>query len=171
MKVLFLDRDGIINIDKGYVYKIEDFIFIKSFLKGIHKFIDNGFSLIIITNQSGIGRGYYSEKDYEILTTFYLNELRKKGINILDVYFCPHTKEDKCSCRKPNDGLIQSAIKDHNININKSILIGDKISDILAGEKAKIPKCFLLNTGQEINEVNKNKSFSDLEKLANFLFD
>ena len=114
--------------------------------------------------------GYYSKKNFEILTTFYLNELRKKDIKILCVYHCPHTKKDKCSCRKPNDGLIQSAIKDYNIDINKSILVGHKISDILAGEKAKTPKCYLLKTGQEINEVNKSKSFSDLEKLANVLF-
>lgn len=171
MKVLFLDRDGIINIDKGYVYKVEDFVFIKSFLKGIHRFIEKGFSLIIITNQSGIGRGYYSKKDYETLTAFYLNELMNKGIDILDVYFCPHTDEDKCSCRKPNDGLIQAAINDYNIDVNKSILVGDKLSDVLAGEKANISKCFLINTGEEINRVNKYKSFRDLEKLANFLFD
>jgi D-glycero-D-manno-heptose 1,7-bisphosphate phosphatase len=141
-KALFLDRDGTINIEKNYVYKIEDFKFIDGIFEIISAYLNQGFLIIIITNQSGIARGYYTEDEYQKLTKWMINEFKTKGIDITKVYHCPHHPKvtGNCECRKPNPGMILKAINEFNINPANSILIGDKKSDILAGEKAGIGK-------------------------------
>jgi len=141
-KALFLDRDGTINIEKNYVHKIEDFEFIDGVIELILGYVKQDFLVIVITNQAGIARGYYTEKDYQKLTDWMLAELRKKGIIIKKVYHCPHHPEitGECQCRKPNPGMIFQAIQDFNIDPVKSVLIGDKKSDILAGINAGIGK-------------------------------
>ena len=113
----------------------------------IKKYAEQGFLIIIITNQAGIARGYYTENDYYILTDWMVAEFRKKGINIAKVYHCPHHPEitGECDCRKPNPGMILQALKDFDINPAESVLIGDKKSDILAGENAGIGKNLYVN--------------------------
>lgn len=145
-KALFLDRDGTINIEKNYVYKIEDFEFIEGVLGLILKYYKQGFLIIIITNQAGIARGYYTDKNYKNLTNWMLNQFDLNGIKISGVYYCPHHPEitGNCNCRKPNPGMINQAIHEFNIDASKSILIGDKKSDILAGENAGIGKNFYI---------------------------
>ena len=146
-KALFLDRDGTINIEKNYVYLIDNFEFIEAMIPFIKKYAEQGFLIIIITNQAGIARGYYTENDYYILTDWMVAEFRKKGINIAKVYHCPHHPEitGECNCRKPNPGMILQALKDFDINPAESVLIGDKKSDILAGENAGIGKNLYVN--------------------------
>ena len=141
-KALFLDRDGTINIEKNYVYKIEDFEFIDGIFELIKSYQEKGFLIFIITNQAGIARGYYTEKDYKALTDWMIKQFRKKGINITKVYHCPHHPEitGSCNCRKPNPGMILDAIKEFNIDPVNSVLIGDKKSDILAGKRAGLGK-------------------------------
>jgi len=141
-KALFLDRDGTINVEKNYVYKIEDFEFIDGIFELIKSYQEKGFLIFIITNQAGIARGYYTEKDYKTLTNWMLEQFQKKGITITKVYHCPHHPEitGPCRCRKPNPGMILDAIKEFNIDPVNSVLIGDKKSDILAGEKAGLGK-------------------------------
>lgn len=141
-KALFLDRDGTINVEKNYVYKIDDFEFIEGVLDLISSYYKKGFLIFIITNQAGIARGYYTEDDYQILTNWILNEFHNKNIEIAKVYHCPHhpSISGKCDCRKPNPGMILKAIDEFNIDPINSILIGDKESDILAGENAGIGK-------------------------------
>ena len=141
-KALFLDRDGTINIEKNYVYKIEDFEFIDGIFELIKSYQEKGFLIFIITNQAGIARGYYTEKDYKALTDWMIKQFRKKGINITKVYHCPHHPEitGSCDCRKPNPGMILDAIKEFNIDPVNSVLIGDKKSDILAGRNAGLGK-------------------------------
>lgn len=131
-RAIFLDRDGVINIDKGYVSKIEDFKFIDGVIKSLKKLQNAGFLLIIITNQSGIGRGYYSLEDFEKLTNWMLEELKKSGVFIEKVYFCPHSPDENCECRKPSSGMIKEALKEFNIDPKNSWMVGDKQSDILA---------------------------------------
>lgn len=94
-KAIFLDRDGTINVDKKYLHKIEDFEFLPGVLDGMKMLQNAGYLLIVITNQSGIGRGYYSEKDFEILNSWMLGELESKGIHIARVYYCPHLPNAK----------------------------------------------------------------------------
>ncbi len=139
-KALFLDRDGTINIEKNYIYRIEDFEFIPGVLELIQKYFDSGYLIIIITNQAGIARGFYSEEDYFRLTRWMLNEFELNGIKITKVYHCPHHPDitGSCNCRKPKPGMILQAIEEFNINPAASVLIGDKKSDILAGENAGI---------------------------------
>lgn len=152
MKALFLDRDGVINIDKNYVYKSSDFEFVDGIVEVLKFFQDKGYLIIVITNQAGIGRGYYSEDDFQILTSWMLKQLKEKGIFISKVYYCPfhpthgigHYKKDSFN-RKPNPGMILDAEKEFNLDLKESILIGDKESDIIAGKKAGIGCSVLLN--------------------------
>ena len=129
-KALFLDRDGIINIDSGYVSKIENFQFTEDIFDLLHLFIQHKYQLYIVTNQSGIGRGYYTQDDFDILTTWMLSEFKKQNIEITSVHHCPHAPEEKCLCRKPNTGMIDEILALHSIDLRHSWLIGDKQSDI-----------------------------------------
>ena len=137
-KALFLDRDGIINIDHGYVSTIEEFDFVEGVFDLLQHFIKQGFILFIVTNQSGIGRGYYSSKDFEILTTWMLNELAEQGIKIEAVHHCHHAPEEKCFCRKPAIGMVDAILFEHNIDLDNSWMIGDKQSDIDLAHNAHI---------------------------------
>jgi len=143
-KAAFLDRDGVINVDKGYVHKIEDFEFKEGIFELLKLLQEKGFKLFVVTNQSGIGRGYYTLKDFEKLTKFMLDELKKRGIEIKEVAFCPHHPDENCECRKPKPTMILNLAKKYNINLKKSIMIGDKISDIKAGENAGVGKSYLV---------------------------
>lgn len=142
IKALFLDRDGTINIEKNYVYKIEDFEFQTGIFEIIKKYQNLGFIIFIITNQSGIARGFYTDNDFISLNNWMLKELEKEGITITKTYYCPHHPDytGECDCRKPNPGLILKAIQEFNIDPVNSVLIGDKKRDILAGKNAGIGK-------------------------------
>jgi len=129
-KALFLDRDGIINIDHGYTYKIEDFEFVEDIFNFIKAYSDAGYIIFIVTNQSGIGRGYYTKQDFKHLTTWMLNIFKSKQIHIENVYFCPHSPEENCHCRKPNIGMMEQALSAYDIDLTNSWLVGDKQSDI-----------------------------------------
>ncbi|WP_346859551.1 HAD family hydrolase [uncultured Draconibacterium sp.] len=141
-KALFLDRDGTINIEKNYVWKIEDFEFQPGIFNLIKEYQSTGFLIFVITNQSGIARGFYTENDFKILNDWMLDQFKINGIEITKVYHCPHHPEitGKCTCRKPQPGMINQAIDEFNISRVKSVLIGDKKRDILAGENAGIGK-------------------------------
>ena len=153
-KALFLDRDGVINKEKNYLYKIEDFEFIDGVFETCKYFQDNGYLIIVITNQAGIARGKYTEDDYQILTDWMIKEFEKKDIKISKVYHCPHHPDfsGDCECRKPNPGMILQAKKDFNIDLSQSILVGDKNSDIEAGIKAGVKMNYLVETGYGIEE-------------------
>ena len=161
IKVAFLDRDGVINKEVNYLYKIKDFEYIDNAIEGIKKLIDLGYIIVVITNQAGIARGLFSKEDYLLLTEWYLSDLGNYGVSILDVYHCPHhpngvVKEYsyKCECRKPEPGMLYRAAREHNIDLSESILIGDKISDMQAGINAGLKSVFLVSTGHlvDINE-------------------
>lgn len=137
-KALFLDRDGIINLDHGYVYKIEDFEFMKGIFELVSYFVKHGFLIFIVTNQSGIGRGYYTVQDFNTLTSWMLSKFKAHHISIQEVYYCPHTPEAHCDCRKPNTGMIEACLNRYNIDLNQSWLIGDKQSDIQLARNANI---------------------------------
>ena len=129
-KALFLDRDGIINVDHGYVYKIEDFEFVEGIFDLVKYFSAAGYLLFVVTNQSGIGRGYYSEEDFKVLTRWMLARFEKEGIHIEKVFHCPHSPEAKCHCRKPQTGMIDEAMEIYAIDLSASWMIGDKQSDM-----------------------------------------
>lgn len=152
MRVAFLDRDGVINVDTGYVGLREEFIWTDNCHKSLKVIRSLGFEIVIVTNQSGIARGYYSIQQYKSLTEWYLSELRASEIDVLDVLYCPHHIEGlvpslavNCSCRKPKPGLILDAIRKHSIDVSKSFLVGDKVSDIEAAIAAGIEQHYLLS--------------------------
>ena len=135
-KAIFLDRDGTINVEKHYLYKIQDFEFLPGVIDALKQLQQAGFLLIVITNQSGIARGYYTEEDFQKLNDWMVSTLRKQGVTIADVYYCPHLPDAQvsayrkdCNCRKPKLGMYEQAILDYNIQIGHSYAIGDKIRD------------------------------------------
>lgn len=148
-KALFLDRDGVINEDKGYVSRVEDFSFCAGVFDALRAFEARGYLLIIVTNQSGIGRGYYTQEAYEMLTEWMLGELQKNGVTIAKVCHCPHAPEKKCECRKPRPGMLKEAIEEFGIDPAHSWMVGDKLSDMEAGKNAGVEKCLLVGLKSE----------------------
>ncbi len=151
-KAVFLDRDGVINIDKQYVSKIEDFEFTEGIFDLLLALQEMGYLLIIVTNQSGIGRGYYTEADFHKLTAWKLSELSKRGIKIHEVYYCPHAPESDCGCRKPSPAMLLDAKERYGIDMSASWMIGDKKSDIEAGKQAGVGKTVLIRNQNDIKD-------------------
>ena len=175
MKVAFLDRDGVINKDIGYLNKWDLFEY-KPFVKSaLRKLTRAGYQLIVVTNQSGIARGYYSEKDYNVLTLEMIKDLRMSGIHLLDHFYCPHYSQGiikqyavKCNCRKPRPGLFKKAFKKYNVDRYKSVMFGDRESDIQAAHDAGIEYRFLIKN--DINLQTGLRIFDNLETAVdNFL--
>ena len=164
-KVLFLDRDGVINKDIGYCNKIHDFQFIDGIFDVCKHAKLNGFEIIIVTNQSGIGRGFYSHEDFKRLNKWMLTQLGKKSINILDTYYCPHKPEDYCTCRKPLPGLILKAQKEHSIDLDNSWLVGDKETDIKASIAAGIINNILFTVNKENLQTEAKVVISSLHEF------
>jgi D-glycero-D-manno-heptose 1,7-bisphosphate phosphatase len=144
-RALFLDRDGVINIDHGYVCRPEEFHFVDGIFDLCRAAQELGYFLIVITNQAGIGRGYYSEADFNNLTDWMCRAFSAEGVTIDAVYSCPYHPEHgvgkykaDSSCRKPAPGMLLQAAREHDIDLENSILIGDKESDIQAGIAAGV---------------------------------
>lgn len=137
-KALFLDRDGVINVDFGHVHTKENFIFIDGIFELCRLFQDHGYYIFVVTNQAGIGKGYYSKKTFIDLNSWMKIKFKEQGVEIMETYFCSHKPEDKCLCRKPKPGMLIDAINKYNIDVSSSFLIGDKQSDIDAGKSANI---------------------------------
>ncbi len=179
-KVAFLDRDGVINIDHAYVHKIEDFSFVDGALDAARQLVDAGFTLVIVTNQSGIGRGYYTEEDFWQLTDWMKAEFAKAGAPIAAVYFCPHHPEKAlepyrmmCECRKPAPGMLLKAKDALDIDMAQSVMFGDKSSDMKAAIAAGVPTRILVGTdGKETPASIEEATFvaKDLADGINQLF-
>jgi len=159
IKVVFLDRDGVINEEVGYLHKIKDFKFIDGVIESCNYFLSLGYQIIIVSNQSGIARGIYTEEDFHLVNNWMLKELKQRGIEILDVFFCPHGPDDDCYCRKPKPGLFNDAKFKHNINMNSSWMIGDKETDIQAANNAGISQTILVRSGHKIDESSTNSKY------------
>lgn len=160
---VFLDRDGIINVDKGYVYKISDFEFVPNIFDFIHFLNCREYYIFIVTNQSGVERGYYSENDIKILHDYMLNVLYEKGLYITGISYCPHLY---CNCRKPNNGMLNNFIKKYNLYDNPKIMIGDKETDIMAGYRTK---AFTIQMNKEKTYKMTNLHVNNLlEIIENF---
>ena len=189
-KAIFLDRDGTINVEKDYIYKSEDLVFEEGTIEALKTFKNLGYILIVISNQSGIARGYFTEEDLNIFNNNMNEILKKNGVEITEFYCCPHHPDGigeykkVCECRKPNNKMIEDAIKKYNIAREKSYMIGDKTSDIRAGLKSNL-KTVLVKTGyglKDMEKIDKNetlvcenlKDFSEIlkrEKLNELLFE
>lgn len=140
---IFLDRDGTINEDVGDLCTIEKLIFIPDALKAL-RILQKKFLLFIITNQAGISKEIFTESDFLKFNKKYIKILEKNGIKIMRVYYCPHTREEKCLCQKPNPYFVKKAEKEFNLNRNKSFVIGDHPSDVEMGYNMNIKTVYLL---------------------------
>lgn len=155
----FFDRDGVLNIDKNYLYKIEDFEWQEDAMQAIKFLKEQGYFIAVVTNQSGIARGYYTERDMHALHDHMQCELGKIGVTIDAFYHCPHLPNAEvaayaleCDCRKPAPGMILRAIAEHGIDPTKSFMIGDKQRDIDAGNAAGV-KGYLYKSGSLLEFV------------------
>ena len=158
-KVVFIDRDGVINKEVGYLHKIRDFEFIDGVFDACLHFQKLGYSLIIITNQSGIARGYYNEDDFHLVNNWMIDQFENQGVSILDVFFCPHGPESTCDCRKPKPGMFNQANDKYNIDMENSWMIGDKEADVQAANAAGIKNTILVKSGHEIDEESSKSQF------------
>ncbi len=158
-RAIFLDRDGVINKDKNYLYRKEDFEFIDGVFEACQYFQKLGYQLIVVTNQSGIARGYYQERDFHKLNQWMIEQFSDNGIKILDVFFCPHGPESTCNCRKPKPGMLLEAKIKYNIDMRDSWIIGDNEADISAANASGILNTILVKTGHDIDEANSSAGF------------
>ncbi|MDI3547539.1 MAG: D-glycero-D-manno-heptose 1,7-bisphosphate phosphatase [Halanaerobiales bacterium] len=160
-RAVFLDRDGTINVDKGYLYKKKEFEFIPGAIEAIKMLNDNDYLVIVITNQSGVARGYYSEPDVINLHNFINRELNKYHAYVDKFYYCPHHQEGigrykrKCKCRKPDIGMIEQAVKEFNIDKSQSYMIGNEDSDIKAGINAGLKRSFKVTSSLNLLQIVK----------------
>jgi D-glycero-D-manno-heptose 1,7-bisphosphate phosphatase len=158
-KALFLDRDGVINVDHGYVSTPEQFEFVNGVFEACKHFQAQGYKLVVVTNQSGIARGYYSPEQFKVLTQWMCQQFAAHGVHITAVYHCPHhpTKGhapyvQDCNCRKPAPGMLLQAIAEHGIDPAQSIMVGDKGADMQAAAAAGVGHKVLVQSGQPFSE-------------------
>ena len=168
-KALFLDRDGVINIDHSYVYKIEDFEFTEGIFELLRFFINKGYLLFIVTNQSGIGRGYYREEDFQTLTSWMLDAFKKENINIVSVQHCNHAPEENCACRKPATGMVDEILSQYSIDLVNSWLIGDKQSDIDLAVNTKIGNSIAIGEREMVNFTFSFKTIAECKDKIKIL--
>jgi D-glycero-D-manno-heptose 1,7-bisphosphate phosphatase len=169
-EVIFLDRDGTINVDHGYTYKVEDWEFTDKAPQALKELQDAGFSLCVVTNQSGIGHDLYTTKDMEKLHEHMRSELAKDGVVIEAIAFCPHHREAGCNCRKPKTAMIKQIEKEiGSIDYTKSWTIGDKFADVELGNNAGT-KTILIKS-QYWNDVDLKELSKKPNEIVNNLFE
>ena len=168
-KAVFIDRDGVLVEDTGYVHKIEDFKLIKNAIEGLK--LLKKYKLFIITNQSGIARGVYKVEDFLKFNNHLIKELKRHNIKIEKTYYCPHKPEDNCNCRKPKTKFLEDAEKEFDIDLKKSFVIGDRKSDFEMGKNAGCKTIHVL-TGFGIkakNDVKPDYFAKDLLDAAKWI--
>ncbi len=178
-RALFLDRDGVINKEKRYVHRKEDFEFIDGVFAACRQARAMGYKLVVISNQAGIARGYYSTADFHALNGWMLERFSEQGVIIDGVYFCPHHPTagvgeylSDCRCRKPEPGMILQAADELDIDLAASAVVGDKLSDIEAGIRAGVGTCILVRSGHPLDDgsvPNGVRVALDLSDAVNYL--
>jgi D-glycero-D-manno-heptose 1,7-bisphosphate phosphatase len=172
-KAVFLDRDGTINKEVEYLSSPDDLKLLPETVKALKLLQEKDFKLVVITNQAGIARGYFSEEDYLRVEKKLSVLLEDEGVKLLATYFCPHHPDfgenRLCDCRKPNPGMITKACNEHDIELSESYMIGDKASDILAGINAGVKNVILVETGYGKTELEKLSQVENLEVCENLL--
>ncbi len=179
-KAAFLDRDGVINEDKGYVYRWQDFKFIPGTINSLKRLKELGYALVIVTNQSGLARGYYTEREFHYLNAKINQYLIKNGVVLDKIYYCPHHPKGhvrkfsiNCECRKPAPGMILRAKQELDLCLQGSILFGDKCSDGQAAQAAGIGRAYLI--GPDASNCSSHtevftRKFETLESCVEQIF-
>lgn len=170
---IFLDRDGTINVDHGYVHEIDQFEFIEGVIDALGELKTMGFALVLVTNQSGIARGLFSEAQFEQLTEWMDWSLADRGVDLDGIYYCPHHPQatidefcQQCECRKPEPGMFYSARDDLNIDMAASWMVGDKLEDMQAAYAAGVGTKVLVRTGKPLTPESESVADRVIDSLA-----
>lgn len=161
MKMIFIDRDGVINKDPGgwtqyqYVAELKDFHFIPGALEALKLLNQGRIQVIIVSNQAGVGKGHFTTRRLEEINSMMLAEVKNNGGKICETYYCIHRTEDNCNCRKPKPGMLEAAMKKHGISPKETFIIGDSKVDILAGQAAGLSTIFVLSGKTSMDEMRK----------------
>lgn len=172
---IFLDRDGVINVDIGYVYLVDDFKFIDGVIDALLQLKQKGYLLVVVTNQSGIARGMFTEEQFMSLTEWMDWSLADRGVDLDGIYFCPHHPSEgsdqyrkSCTCRKPGPDMILDAVKHLDIDLTRSYMVGDKPSDMKAAINAGVAHKILVETGKAITEEGRALAEAIYPSLVEF---
>jgi len=172
-KAAFIDRDGVINEDREFVYRVEDFHFIRGSVAALRRLQSAGYLLVVITNQSGIARGLFTEAQYRELEAQMRARLLQEGVTLDCVQYCPHLPDAEvlqyrldCDCRKPRPGMLLGAAALLDIDVSQSILVGDRRADIEAGRAAGVGRCYLVRSGKPVSESDAAMADGAFENLA-----
>ena len=183
-RAVFLDRDGVINLDRAYVHRWEDFEFVPGALDAAARLAAAGWTLVVVTNQSGIARGYYTEDDYQALTRQMVDAFAARGVPVAAVYHCPHHPSGRvaalavdCECRKPAPGMLLRAAREHGLSLPDSMMVGDKPSDIAAARAAGVGRAYLVASdnaesptyGADEEQVGADGAFASLADCVDHL--
>ncbi|QLK62298.1 D-glycero-beta-D-manno-heptose 1,7-bisphosphate 7-phosphatase [Enterobacteriaceae bacterium Kacie_13] len=173
VSAIFLDRDGTLNVDHGYVHEIDEFQFIDGVIDACLKLKEMGFLLVLVTNQSGIARGKFTEDQFMTLTEWMDWSLADRGVDLDGIYFCPHHPDGSvkeftqiCDCRKPMPGMFLTAKEELNIDMASSYMVGDKLEDMQAATAAGVGTKILVRTGKPVTAESESAADAVLESLA-----
>ena len=180
MKTLFIDRDGVINKDPGgwtrheYVTELKDFHFLPGAIEALALLNRNRVQVIVVSNQAGINKGFFTKNRLDEITCMMVAEVKKGGGNISEIFYCPHTNEDNCNCRKPKPGMLEAAIRKHSVTARDTYIIGDSEVDVLAGRLAGLNTIFVLSGKTDMNgmkawKVKPDYIFKDFLEAVKWL--
>jgi D-glycero-D-manno-heptose 1,7-bisphosphate phosphatase len=172
-KAAFIDRDGVINVERGFLHRVEEFVFLPGAVDALLRLQADGYLLVVITNQSGIARGLYSVADFLRLTAYMQQRLLAAGVELSAVEYCPHLADAQlpefrldCDCRKPRPGMLQRAAAALDIDMARSILVGDRATDIQAGRSAGVGHCWLVRSGMPLTQQDIDLADGVFDDLA-----
>lgn len=175
-RALFLDRDGVVNVEIGYLHRIEDVRFVPGIFSLCRTAMRLGYRLVIVTNQAGIARGYYTEADFESLMFWMRGELRAQGVELDAVYYCPYHPEHgvgrykrEHEDRKPGAGMLRRAEREFGISLAESVMVGDRCSDIAAAHSAGLRQAFLVRGTETADCGGKYIAVTELEEVEQWL--
>ncbi|HEU5295709.1 MAG TPA: D-glycero-beta-D-manno-heptose 1,7-bisphosphate 7-phosphatase [Burkholderiaceae bacterium] len=172
-RAVFLDRDGVINVDRGYTHRVDDFQFVAGSAEAMRQLQSAGWRLVVVTNQSGIARGLYSSDDYERFTAHLRTQLQTCGVHLDAVLHCPHLPNATvaayrlaCDCRKPAPGMLLRAARELSLDLAASAIVGDRLSDVEAGRAAGVGRCLLVRSGHPIDPQDAHLADAVFDDLA-----
>ena len=170
---VFLDRDGVINVDHGYTHRVADLEFVPGSVAAMQRLQGAGWRLVVVTNQSGIARGLFTEDDYTRFTARLRSELQSAGVGLDAVLHCPHLPDatvaayrQLCDCRKPAPGMLLRAARELSLDLAASVIVGDRLSDLQAGRAAGLGRCLLVRSGHPIAAAEARQADAVYDDLA-----